>query len=161
MLCKQFASCIKFAGTSWRAQENQKVLVWYDWGLASPVSYGQTSPTDWVPVNSLALCSGREVFWHSAEQCQRGSLLRDGELLGCLTWLVPHRVGSPGCPQVQDWGPEKQRSPLLQKGQASSEVRSSGMVAEVWVSPSLSLPLAGPWCSLLLKGEGDVLKMAP
>lgn len=41
----------------------------------------------------------------------------------------------------------------------SSGVRSSRMAAEVWVSPSLSLPLTGPRCSLLLKREGDVLKM--
>lgn len=43
-------------------------------------------------------------------------------------------------------------------GLSRTGLHPSGMVAEVWVSLSLSLPLARSRCSLLLKGEGDVLK---
>ena len=64
----------------------------------------QTSPTNWVPVDSPAWYSGREVFLGSAERCRGGSLLCDRELSRCLTWLVPHREGSPGCPRVpEEW----------------------------------------------------------
>lgn len=81
----------------------------------------QTSPPDWVPVDSLAWYGGREVFLGSAECCRGGSLLCDRELSRCITWLVPHRERSPGClwsgsSLVQDGVVEKQCSPLLRKG---------------------------------------------
>lgn len=53
-------------------------------------------------MDSPAWYGGREAFLGS-EQCRGGSLC-DRELLRCLTWLVTHREGSPGCPQVpEEW----------------------------------------------------------